>query len=312
MPVTRGTKRAAEKRPQNTEEERDEELDSDFSDDDLGRRGGSVEAMESDSSDEDETAQEKKMRLTMNYLEEIRKMKAADDDGDEARVGDDDFVGDHLREEELEKAGKLQKQIADKCVQPAGADIRSYKHELAVTSVVVSADETVMFSASKNARIIKWDLTAGVTEPKKLIVVKGGKLYDPKTAHTRTILALALTTDNKFLASAGFDNTIHIWNPETMEHLKMFKGHRDHVTSLSFRVNTHVLFSGSKDRTIKMWNLDQMGYMETLYGHESPVLSLDCFLRDRCISAAKKVSFYDGKMTICSYCDVSLSCLGWS
>ena len=48
--------------------------------------------------------------------------------------------------------------------------------------------------------------------------------------HTREIYAIALSDDSKFLASAGVDRSVKIWNPETLEFIYSFEGHRDAVT----------------------------------------------------------------------------------
>lgn len=97
-------------------------------------------------------------------------------------------------------------------------------------------------------------------------------------------------------ASGGRDKIIHIWDPDSLQHVHTFKGHKDavsvsltyyclkhcsfyktwlliklfHVSSLffsqglAFRRGTHQLFSCSHDRTAKIWNLDEMAYVETL------------------------------------------------
>lgn len=102
--------------------------------------------------------------------------------------------------------------------------------------------------------------------------------------HTDSILSMAISDDGKFLASAGYDRSIKIWNPETCEHIFTFHGHRDAVSSVSFRSNSHQLYSGSFDRSVKVWNVDQLTYVETLFGHQDKVLSVDSLAKERCIS----------------------------
>jgi len=238
-------------------------------------------------SDEDETAQEKKLRLTKEYLNKLKQYQEQCDDAEEEK----DTVGEKLQEEILEEAGKLQKPIADKCTMPDVASFKYFRgHRLPVTAVVVSTDETIMFSAAKDCSIVKWSLC----KKKKLAMIKGGTKYSPKTSHVDIILALALSSDSKFLASAGHGKHIHVWDAEKCTHLHSFQGHRGKVTGLSFRLNTHMLFSSSYDFTVKLWNLDVMGYVETLFGHQSAVLSCDSFVRDRCVSVGGR----DGTMRI--------------
>lgn len=67
----------------------------------------------------------------------------------------------------------------------------------------------------------------------------------PSQAHTGDVLSLALSTDDKFLASGGADKQVIIWDAAQGGWLKTFPGHRAMVTALSFRRQSHQLFSGS-------------------------------------------------------------------
>lgn len=67
-----------------------------------------------------------------------------------------------------------------------------------------------------------------------------------------------------FQASGDKDGYIHIWEAETLQHLKTFKKHRKTVSGLAFRVGTHTLFSASHDRMVMVWDLDVMAFVENL------------------------------------------------
>lgn len=278
-PTTGGQKMKGKRNVASKTRNGDEELlSSEFEDDDDDRVPHSPVIGDADSSDEDETAQEKRLRLTKDYLEKLKTYTADDAGSDEEK----DVVGEKLQEEILQESGKLQKPVADTCTKPQETDFQYFRgHRLPVTAVVVSSDASIMFSASKDCSIIKWNFS----DKKKLAVIKGGKKFSPKTNHQSIILALALSSDCKYLASAGNDKNIHIWDAETCNHLHAFRGHRNHVSGLAFRLNTHMLFSSSYDYTVKLWNLDVMGYVETLFGHQNAVLSCDSFVRDRCVTA---------------------------
>ncbi|CAK8694434.1 unnamed protein product [Clavelina lepadiformis] len=242
-------------------------------------------AEQSDSEDENETAQEKKMRLTKKYLEELKMIKEQNATDDEK-----DLVGEQLQEDVLEKAGRLQKKIAAKCLPPDEGIIKVLKgHKLSVICMAVSSDGLLLFTGSKDCSIIKWDLKTH----KKLHVMKGGSKIDG-VCHRGHVLCLALSTDMKFLASGGRDKLIHIWNPNTCEHLHTFKGHRNAVSGVSIRANSHQLFSSSHDRTVKVWDLDALAYVETLYGHQDAAQSCDSLNRERCVTAGGR----DGSIRI--------------
>lgn len=233
-------------------------------------------------SDIDETAQEKKLRLTKQYLQELKDLQAED------AV---DSVGEKLQEDILEQAGKLQKKIADKCSKPDSSSLQLLRgHKLPITCLVVSSDGKLLFTASKDCCIIKYDAIT----LKKLHKIFGGHNRDPKTHNTGHVLALAISTDNEFLVSSGTDKMIHVWKVDSCEHVHRFHGHRDIITGLAFRMNSHQLFSSSYDRCVKVWDLDSMGYVETLFGHQDQVQACDSLTRERCASAGGR----DGSVRI--------------
>jgi hypothetical protein len=78
---------------------RDDEILSDEDEEDLGDIAEQVNDMlPPDSEDENETAQQKKLRLTKKYLEELENMDDDDEDNDgddNDDDGDDDYVDDN-------------------------------------------------------------------------------------------------------------------------------------------------------------------------------------------------------------------------
>jgi ribosomal RNA-processing protein 9 len=106
------------------------------------------------------------------------------------------------------------------------------------------------------------------------------------------ILAVAVSTDGKYVASGGRDSLVRIFDARTNSEIKSLSGHRDAVTCLAFRRDSPSLFSGSLDRfvtlmvitltsfvslhrCIKHWDMNEMGYLETLFGHQVTYLSSD-------------------------------------
>lgn len=241
------------------------------------------DANRDDDSDE-ETAQEKRIRLAKEYiaeLEEQEKLKL-----DQTTI-DHDAIAHRLREDVQRQSGKLFKKVADTYLEPAEDDIRVFRgHYLSVTCAVISNDSKFIYSGSKDCSIIKWNITSG----KKEGVITGYCKYrekpvDTTTFHVGQILALAVSSDGKILVSGGQDKLVRVWNAETLSHIKNFKGHRSTVTGLAFQQGTYELFSCSSDRTVKLWNLDEMVYVETLFGHHEEVTGVDCLMRERPVSS---------------------------
>ncbi|XP_078596304.1 U3 small nucleolar RNA-interacting protein 2-like isoform X3 [Branchiostoma floridae x Branchiostoma japonicum] len=233
------------------------------------------------SEDEEETAQEKRLRLTKQYLAQLEEEEA------EKRVTDEidrDAISHRLQEDLLEQAGKLQRKVAAQYIPPTPADIQVLRgHQLPLTCLVVSSDSKHVYTGAKDCSIIKWNIAEG----KKEKVVAGGRkgTEDKHQGHTAHVLCLAISSDNKFLASGCRNKIIHIWDPVSLTRLHTFTGHRDAVAGLAFRKGTHTLFSGSHDKTVKVWSLDEMAYVETLFGHEDSIMALDSLARERAVTA---------------------------
>lgn len=235
-----------------------------------------------ESESDHETAEQKKLRLAKKYLEEIEKEEAK-------RVEDkelDEAVDKRLQKDYLEQKGKLRVEVADNYIPPTENDlrlIRAKEHRLTLTCVCVSSDSNFVFSGSKCGTIIKW----GIKEKKKY----GSLTYKthPKLLKGG-IMAIAISTDSKFLVTSDESPTIQVWDPNTLKHLHTFKGHKEFVSGLVFRKNTHDLYSAGKDRTVKIWSLDEMAYVETLFGHQSPITSIDALTRERAITSGGRDS----------------------
>jgi len=250
---------------------------------------GDEKAPESEVSEdefEDETADEKRIRLAKAYLKKLELDKenlTSDED-----VEDDDVVTYKLQQDVLRERGQYQQRVADKLREACDLSevaCQTFRgHRLAPTCLALNKSNTKAYTGAKDATLIQWDIESG----KRIFVSKGARGQAKSVpGHTEQILALALSDDDKFLATGGNDNLIKIWDPRTHACVHSFKGHRDSVTSLVFRKGTQQLFSGSADRTIKVWNLEQMAYVESLFGHQADVQALDSLFRDRTLSVSQ-------------------------
>ncbi|CAH0398026.1 unnamed protein product [Chilo suppressalis] len=238
---------------------------------------------DAEGSDSDqETAEQKKLRLAKKYLEEIEKEEAKRAELNQT----DDVIEKRLQRDYLELKGKLKLEAADNFIPPLDRDCRLIcvrDHRLSLTCVCVSNDCQFAFSGSKCGTIIKW----GLREKRKL-----GCLSHKTHANQikGSITSISLSTDSKYMVSGDQSSFIQVWDPNTLKHLYTFKGHKDSVTGLVFRKNTHDLYSASKDRSVKIWSLDEMSYVETLFGHQTPITSIDALTRERAITSGGRDS----------------------
>uniref|UniRef100_M4BH40 Uncharacterized protein n=1 Tax=Hyaloperonospora arabidopsidis (strain Emoy2) TaxID=559515 RepID=M4BH40_HYAAE len=255
--------------------------------------GSGDESGKEEEEEEEETAQEKHLRLAKEYLGKITAQETGGTDGEAGDRDNDggveEHVGARLQQDALEAMGKLFKKVAVDYTA-FEFDVDSIKflngHRLPVTSLCLLEDGKTVFSAAKDGSMLRWDL-AQLTKT-KLVLPKDDVAAEKATTDTsRCILALAVSSDGKFLASGGRDKLVRVWNVEKSELLESFSGHRDAVSALVFRLRSHSLFSGSFDRSIKHWNLTEMGYVETLFGHQSEVNGLDSLYKERVVSCGR-------------------------
>ncbi|XP_042521977.1 U3 small nucleolar RNA-interacting protein 2 [Dipodomys spectabilis] len=229
----------------------------------------------------EETAQEKKLRLAKLYLEQLRQQE---EEKAEAREFEEDQVAGRLKEDVLEQRGRLQKCVAREIQTPDPAAIRVLRgHQLSITCLVVTPDDSAIFSAAKDCTIIKWSVESG----RKLHVIPRAKkaTEGQPTGHSTHVLCMAISSDGKYLASGDRSKLILIWEAQSCRHLYTFTGHRDAVSGLAFRRGTHQLYSTSHDRSVKVWNVAENSYVETLFGHQDAVAALDALSRECCVTA---------------------------
>ncbi|KAJ7262330.1 WD40-repeat-containing domain protein [Mycena haematopus] len=282
----------------------DEELDSDQTNDEGGELDDldltvGVDVDPGASGDEtDETPAAKRLRLAKLYLESVRE-GLADGEFDAAEI-DKELVSARLKQDVLEHSGKMHTFIADTIdfTLPPASILRTRGHRLSVTCAVACESGKHLFTSGKEGSIIKWDLASGrrlVTfhKVRPIHTAKKGKakgFADPAVdGHTDEVLSLALSGDGKYLASAGKDRRLGVWDAEAGVWLKGFvgqTGHKDLISALAFRKGTYQLYTGSHDRTLKVYDLTPgvMGYVETLFGHQDHVLALDALRGETCVS----------------------------
>ncbi|KAL3503992.1 hypothetical protein ACH5RR_033833 [Cinchona calisaya] len=285
----------------------EEDIESSEEEDDEGERFGAKGDAEEK---EEETVGEKRLRVSKDILKKIKMMVENEekDKDEEAQVSGDEekerveregqrdsLVAKILQQEQLEEGGRVRRAIASRVQKPEMGDgFRILvKHRQSVTSVALSGDDLRGFSASKDGNILHWDVDSGKTEKYPWPsdeVLKSHGAKDPQgraTKHSKHVLALAVSSDGRYLASGGLDRHVHLWDVRTRQHIQVFPGHKGPVSCLAFRQGTSELFSGSFDRAVKIWNVEDRAYISTLFGHQSEVVTIDCLRTERVLTVGR-------------------------
>ncbi|CAN6282137.1 unnamed protein product [Urochloa humidicola] len=284
-----------ESEPKRRRGARDEDIESEESDDDAVAFGGAVDEAGDEGVEEDgETAQEKKNRMAKEFLKKLedaaRKEGDEDDDEDEARGS---LVAEILQKSQLEKSGRKRRELAERVLPPEPSDGFKVivKHRQPVTAVTLSKDSDKGFSASKDGVILHWDVETGKSEkylwPSENVLISHHAKPPVSAKRSKHVLALAVSSDGRYLASGGLDRHIHLWDARSREHIQAFSGHRGPVSCLAFGPDSSELFSGSFDRSIMQWNAEDRTYMNCLYGHQNEILTMDSFSKDRLLTVAR-------------------------
>jgi ribosomal RNA-processing protein 9 len=252
-------------RTENKMQWQDEEISSEEEQEDMEAAGSGDESGE----DADESAESKRLRLAKQYLSHM----SAHDGNDSDESGDDNVdasaaVSDKLKASRLRAKGELYENLL-----PAfsNVDIESCTrrdlngHQASVTCVALTKDEETVFSGSKDNSVLKWDVETGENFELR---PRWNKNMDYQSCKGE-VLSVAVSHDGRYVASAGKDCSVRIYDSrQKYAEIKELKGHRDTVTSLSFRMDTYTLFSGSLDRCLKHWDVNDLAYIETMFGHQ--------------------------------------------
>ncbi|MDQ7822957.1 MAG: WD40 repeat domain-containing protein [Candidatus Eremiobacteraeota bacterium] len=101
-----------------------------------------------------------------------------------------------------------------------------------------------------------------------------GALVKTLEGHSGPVAAIALSPDEKELASGGFDTMIHIWDPASGRKVRSMPGCLNGVFRLAFSPCGSYLVSGSGDRLLRIWEHATGRELRRLLGHMGIIHSL--------------------------------------
>ena len=180
-----------------------------------------------------------------------------------------------------------------------------YGHSQGIANVAFSPDGARLASASDDQRVKVWDARGpgsaaavfcghkhsvwGVafSPDGKRLATAGGAADDAAvrvwdaTGHELVGLrvpggahAVAFAPGGRFLAAAGGDGMVRVWDAEAGWEEHILRGHEDKVSAVAFSPDGRLLASAAADRTVKVWDPATGSEVRTLRGHTEAVRSV--------------------------------------
>lgn len=137
--------------------------------------------------------------------------------------------------------------------------IKSFSAPGGVNAVQFSPDDNFLASAHMRGIAYVWHIPRGDTlfsiksEATINVPAPSGTI---KTTVRLPVVALAFSSDNKYVAAGGVDKLIRIRSLRNAAPMKVFEAHTKTVTGLCYSSNGKHLASCSLDGTIKIWNVN--------------------------------------------------------
>ncbi|XP_022852470.1 zinc finger CCCH domain-containing protein 63-like isoform X2 [Olea europaea var. sylvestris] len=117
-------------------------------------------------------------------------------------------------------------------------------------------DNDMLFAGTEEGTILVWKCDTETNIPELTAQMKG---------HTGAVCSLVLGANSR-LYSGSSDNTIRVWDLQTLQCTQTLNGHARDVTSVICWDS--YLLSASLDNTLKVWAATDSGNLEVIYEHK--------------------------------------------
>jgi len=136
------------------------------------------------------------------------------------------------------------------------------RNEANIWAVAFTGDPDRFAAASHDWKVTLWDARQTAAP---LQVLDG---------HENSVQSLAYSPQRLLLASGSADKTVRVWNLDTLDLKRSYRGPRDFVTSVAFSPNGKLLAAGALDGRIQVWSVLSSRRLRALSGHRGRVADI--------------------------------------
>jgi eukaryotic-like serine/threonine-protein kinase len=145
-------------------------------------------------------------------------------------------------------------------------------HESSVFGVTFSPDGRRLASASADGTVKMWDSASS----EEFLSLRGHtrRRRTGQVGGDMSVIRVQYSPDGRWLASAGEDHMVRIWEPSIGKEVRTLQGHRGAVRGLAFSPDSKLVASASEDGTLRIWDFQTGKESKVLNGHLEGVFSV--------------------------------------
>lgn len=145
------------------------------------------------------------------------------------------------------------------------------------------AEEAEKVFTGSHTSITDWDMTpeedyfVGGSYEKKFRYWDAIALTTPQTiptTQTKNVISIAISDNKKLIACGSLDQTIELWNTDSLTQRLAIKAHAKPVCCLDFVNNKQHLISASHDGFAKLWDVKTGKLVRQYSGHTKPISAI--------------------------------------
>lgn len=145
------------------------------------------------------------------------------------------------------------------------------------SSVTKVKQELQRIAAGRSTVVIPaYNVPSNVRPPASAIAPHAplGTVLCTYSGHTAHVLGLSWSTDGKWIASAGSDKTVQIWDTSSGKNVQTYRRHTFVVQAVAWSPDERYIASAGDDRTVQVWNANTGELVLAYQGHSGYVTML--------------------------------------